>query len=192
MRGTTFGQLRHAAADVTVAHDHRTESRLSSSIYRRRGAVGGADRLAGRSTNVDRIDGPDADSEWRKRLECVAGLDSDADPERIHLVESHRIAVDITDDSANSNAECYRIADALCVAKPDAPTHGCAKRDAARVVRHGHAAERKRRRAVRFATGLRFCRTRFGRHRDKWIVLEDRYGEQQQQRRNALSVGAKL
>lgn len=155
MRGTTFGQLRHAAADVTVAHDHRTESRLSSSIYRRRGAVGGADRLAGRSTNVDRIDGPDADSEWRKRLECVAGLDSDADPERIHLVESHRIAVDITDDSANSNAECYRIADALCVAKPDAPAHGRAQRYAARVVRYGNASERNRGHVVHVGTDQR-------------------------------------
>jgi hypothetical protein len=148
--------LRDATADVTFANDHGAEPRLSSSIYRRRGAVGRAKQLAGRSADVDGIERPDADPEWRQWFDCFAGFDADADCDRHLVIESDRIAVHLADDSPDRNVERDCNAHAVRVAKSDCATDGCAERYAAGLVRDGHAPERNRGLIVQLYPDLRF------------------------------------
>jgi hypothetical protein len=148
--------LRDVAADVTVAYDHRAEPRLSSSIYGRRCAVGRAEQLARRSANVNGIERPDADPEWRQRFERVAGFDADADRDRHVVIESDRIAVHVADDSPDRNVERDCNAHAVRVAKSDRATDGCAERNAAGLVRDGYAAERNHGLIVQLDADLRF------------------------------------
>jgi len=116
VRRAADGQLRDFAADVALAHNQSAESRLSSSIYRRCGAVARAEQFAGRSADLDGVSGSNADVEQRRRLDLLTGFNADVDSERNVVIQSDRIAIKWadrrTDCRANRDSDHNGVPDA--------------------------------------------------------------------------------